>query len=256
MPITVQRHLQAAEETWRIFRIMAEFVEGFETMSRVPPAVSIFGSARCKPGSEVYASAEKLGAMLARRGFGVITGGGPGVMEAANKGAAEAGGTSIGLNIFLPAEQIANPYQNISLDFRYFFVRKVMFVKYAFAFVCFPGGFGTANEFFEAMTLIQTGKSERFPVILIGSQYWKPLIDWLQNPLAREEYIGPNDIELCHITDDLEWTVKKIADFYTARTKLAAEQPVIPETEPTAEGTRAGKHPRAKRHAPPPPPEV
>ena len=177
--------MSAAEETWRIFRIMSEFVEGFEVMSRVPPSVSIFGSARATTSDPYYPQAEKLSRILVDRGFGVITGGGPGIMEAANKGAAEAGGSSVGLNIYLPGEQQSNPYQNVSLDFRYFFCRKVMFVKYAIAFVCFPGGFGTMDEFFESMTLIQTEKTERFPVVLICSKFWTPLVDWIRTSPSR-----------------------------------------------------------------------
>ena len=163
------------EDPWRIFRIMSEFVDGFEIMSTVGPAVSVFGSSRTPPESRYYRMARKLGGILARRGFAVITGGGPGVMEAANRGADDAGGKSVGLNIALPHEQVANPYANIRVDFHYFFARKVMFIKYACAFVCFPGGFGTMDEFFESMTLIQTEKVDPFPVILIGSEFWSPM---------------------------------------------------------------------------------
>lgn len=158
---------------------MSEFVGGFESMCREPPAVSVFGSARTPSDDFYYQIAEQLGRELVQRGLAVITGGGPGIVAAANKGAADAGGVCVGLNIFLPDEQIANPYQNVSLDFRYFFCRKVMFVKYAVAFVCFPGGFGTMDEFFESMTLIQTRKLEPFPVILIGSGSWGSLVDWM-----------------------------------------------------------------------------
>jgi len=231
-----------SDETWRVFRIMAEFVESFETMSQVPAAVSIFGSARCSPKSAIYRQAEELAGRLVAKGFAVITGGGPGIMEAANKGAAKAGGVSVGLNICLPHEQLANQYQNVSLDFRYFFCRKVMFVKYAIAFVCFPGGFGTVDEFFEAMTLIQTEKCERFPVILIGTQYWSPLLAWMRDHLAKNEYIGQSDVDLCHVTDDLEWAAQRIAEFYEAYSKPTATPE--PEAQVTAEGTRAGTHPR------------
>jgi len=231
----------AAEETWRVFRIMSEFVEGYEVMSKVPSAVSIFGSARSKPQDRYYQMAEKIAAELVRQGFGVITGGGPGIMEAANKGAAEAGGVSVGLNIYLPQEQIANPYQNLALDFRYFFCRKVMFVRYAAAFVCLPGGFGTMDEFFESMTLIQTGKTERFPVILVGSEFWTPLVDWMmEHQLARNAFISPEDRGLFEITDDVKTVARTIAEFHA--------QPRKPEpssgVEVTAEGTFTGVEPR------------
>ncbi|MEK6676419.1 MAG: TIGR00730 family Rossman fold protein [Planctomycetota bacterium] len=232
-----------AEETWRIFRIMAEFVDGFETMSRIPPAVSIFGSARTNPDDPYYELAESLAGDLAGRGFAIITGGGPGIMEAANKGAAEAGGISVGLNIFLPKEQLANPYQNVSIDFRYFFCRKVMFVKYAVAFVCFPGGFGTLDEFFESMTLIQTQKVERFPVILIGSEFWSPLLDWARTYSLGGNYINPEDLELCEVTDDLVWAADRIAGFCKlprAKTELAPHN----HLRQTAEGTYVGRQPR------------
>lgn len=232
-----------AEETWRIFRIMSEFVDGFETMSRVPPGVSVFGSARETSTGPYYARAEELGGQLAQHGFAVITGGGPGIMEAANKGAAEAGGVSVGLNIFLPEEQSANPYQNVSLDFRYFFCRKVMFVKYAVAFVCFPGGFGTMDEFFESMTLIQTRKVEPFPVVLIGSDFWTPLIEWMKEyQQARNRYIGESDLELFTITDDVQAAAQMLADSYRAAAKARESAESIPST--TAEGTLTGRQPR------------
>ncbi len=240
-----QQHT-AAEETWRVFRIMAEFVEGFETMSKVPPGVSIFGSARSGPEDPYYPLAERLGRELVERGFAVITGGGPGIMEAANKGAKEAGGVSVGLNIYLPKEQLANRYQNVSVDFKYFFCRKVMFVKYAVAFVCFPGGFGTLDEFFESMTLIQTGKSVPFPVILMGSEFWTPLLEWMRKYQAgRFAYIAEGDLELCEITDDVSWAAKRIADYYDNYLAKEAARP-LGETAPTAEtaeGTLAGSQP-------------
>jgi len=198
------------DETWRVFRIMSEFVEGFETLSKVSRAVSIFGSARFPPSEPSYVQAEQLAGMLVRRGFAVITGGGPGIMEAANKGAAEAGGVSVGLNIDLPQEQAGNRFQNVSLNFRYFFCRKVMFVKYALAFVCFPGGFGTLDEFFESMTLIQTRKVERFPVLLIGSEFWSPLIDWMRNAQVRRGCLAEADLSLCEVTDDITWAADRI----------------------------------------------
>lgn len=231
-----------AEETWRVFRIMAEFVDGFETLSRIAPGVSVFGSARTGSDDPHYAQAETLGRLLVERGFSVITGGGPGIMEAANKGAYDAGGESIGLNIFLPHEQMANRYQTISLDFRYFFCRKVMFVKYAQAFVCFPGGFGTLDEFFESMTLIQTEKVERFPVILVGSNYWNPLIDWMRDTILGRGYIGDNDLDLCVVTDDVHWIAEHIERFMRER-EVAPQQPRAASTDVTAEGTYIGRQP-------------
>jgi len=237
-----------AEETWRVFRIMSEFVEGFEVMSALPAAVSVFGSARTLPDDPYYSRAEELGRLLVQKGFAVITGGGPGIMEAVNKGAYAAGGPSVGLNIFLPHEQLANAYQNISLDFRYFFCRKVMFVKYAIAFVCFPGGFGTMDEFFESMTLIQTEKTERFPVILIGSEFWQPLVEWMRGHQLTRDYINPDDLKLFEITDDVAWTADYLAEFH--RQHEAAKVTAQPEAAPappwqavTAEGTTVGKSP-------------
>src|SRR6266487_1588549 len=189
------------QDSWRIFRIMAEFVEGFETMSRVGQAVTIFGSARTKPTDKYYKAAEETARLLAREGFGVITGGGPGIMEAANKGAFEAGGVSVGCNITLPQEQEANRYQTISLDFHYFYARKVMFVKYASAFVCFPGGFGTLDEFFETLTLVQTLKIEPFPIILYGSKFWSGLVHWMREQLL-ERFIDPEDVGIFRIVDE------------------------------------------------------
>ena len=168
-----------SRDTWRIFRIIAEFVEGFEMLAKIPPAVAIFGSARTPPGSPGYELGQAIASILAQNGYSIITGGGPGIMEAANKGAAEAGAASVGLNIELPLEQKPNIYGNKLLNFRYFFVRKVMFVKYSIAFVILPGGFGTLDELFEAITLIQTRKIKPFPVILVGKEYWKGLLDWI-----------------------------------------------------------------------------
>ena len=185
-----------SKDTWRIFRIMAEFVEGFETLAKNPPSVTLFGSSRALPGSEAYEKAEAIASLLGRNGYSVITGGGPGAMEAANKGAAEAGATSIGLNIELPLEQKPNVYANKLLNFRYFFVRKVMFVKYSIAFVILPGGFGTLDELFEATTLIQTRKIKPFPVILVGKDYWKGLLDWMSNTVLREKMIGAEDLDI------------------------------------------------------------
>lgn len=198
------------DESWRIFRIMAEFVEAIETLSRVKHAVSIFGSARTKPDDPYYQKAELLARRLAEKGFGVITGGGPGVMAAANKGAAEAGGQSVGMNIRLPFEQKPNPYANVSIDYKYFFIRKVMFVKYAVAYVILPGGFGTMDELFEALTLIQTKRIKAFPVILMGNEYWKGLLDWLRKTMLRDKKISPADLELFQIIDDPEEAVRHI----------------------------------------------
>jgi len=243
MTLQLNHPLRPADETWRVFRIMSEFVEGFETMSKVPPAVSVFGSARSGPADPSYALAERLAGELVKRGFAVITGGGPGIMEAANKGATQANGVSVGLNIFLPVEQEANRFQNVSLDFRYFFCRKVMFVKYAVAFVCFPGGFGTLDEFFESMTLIQTGKTDPFPVILIGSEFWAPLLDWMKRHLlGKTDYIAERDLELCEITDDVDWAAERIAERY--QTHLAAQAAAERIAARTAEGTLIGTPPQ------------
>ena len=201
------------EESWRIFRIMAEFVEAIETLSRVKHAVSIFGSARTAPDDPYYQKAELLARLLAQKGFSVITGGGPGIMEAANKGAAEAGGRSVGMNIRLPFEQKPNPYANINIDYRYFFTRKVMFVKYAMAYVVMPGGFGTLDELFEALTLIQTKRIKGFPVILMGSEYWKGLLDWLRKTMLHDNKISPADLELFQIIDDPEEIVRHIQKY-------------------------------------------
>jgi len=201
------------EESWRIFRIMAEFVEAIETLSQVKNAVSIFGSARTAPDDPYYQKAELLARLLAQKGFSVITGGGPGVMEAANKGAAEAGGRSVGMNIRLPFEQKPNPYANINIEYKYFFTRKVMFVKYAVAYVVLPGGFGTIDELFEALTLIQTKRIKGFPVILMGNEYWKGLLDWLRKAMLHDNKISPADLELFQIIDDPEEAVKHIQKY-------------------------------------------
>jgi len=201
------------EESWRIFRIMAEFVEAIEALSKLKNAVSIFGSARVTPDDPYYQKTEKLARRLAEKGFSVITGGGPGIMEAANKGAAEAGGKSVGMNIRLPFEQKPNPYANISIDYKYFFIRKVMFVKYAVAYVIMPGGFGTMDELFEALTLIQTRRIKSFPVILMGSEYWKGLVDWLKKTMVRSGMILPEDLDFIEIIDDPDEAVRHIQKF-------------------------------------------
>ncbi len=191
----------AHSDPWRALRILSEFVEGFDALADVPPAVSVFGSARVARDDPMYGLAVELGGLLARADFAVITGGGPGIMEAANKGAHEAGGTSIGCNIELPFEQGINEYCDLGIDFRYFFVRKTMFVKYAEAFVVFPGGFGTLDELFEALVLIQTGKVQQFPVILVGSEFWSGLTGWLERRVLGESKISPNDLDLFTVCD-------------------------------------------------------
>jgi uncharacterized protein (TIGR00730 family) len=188
-------------DTWRVFRIMGEFVEGFDELASVTRGVSIFGSARTPPDHPAYAAAQETAALLAEAGFTVITGGGPGIMEAANRGAFEAGGVSVGCNIELPFEQRPNPYQTRSLTFKYFFVRKTMFVKYSNAFVIFPGGFGTLDELFEALTLIQTAKIRNFPVVLYGSDYWRGMVEWIERTMLSEKYISPPDLYRLHLTD-------------------------------------------------------
>ncbi len=189
-------------ETWRMFRIMSEFVEGFDELARIGPAISIFGSARFKKSNKYYKESVKVSRLLAKEGYTIITGGGPGIMEAANKGAAEEGGESIGLNISLPMEQKPNEYQNKSLYFRYFFARKVMFVKYAIGYVCMPGGFGTMDEFFEALTLMQTHKIYRFPIILFGTDFWNPVMDLMKNVMLKHKTISKKDLTYIDVTDD------------------------------------------------------
>jgi uncharacterized protein (TIGR00730 family) len=200
-----------ARDTWRVFRIMAELVEGFDELSKTGPAVSIFGSARSKPDSAEYQLAETIARKLAERGFAVITGGGPGVMEACNKGAIAAGGTSIGLNIQVPREQNPNSFQTISLDFKYFFVRKLMFVKYAHAFVILPGGFGSLDELFEALTLMQTRRIKRFPLFLVDSKFWQPLLDWLKSDVVRRGYLNESELDLISVVDDPDDLVDQIS---------------------------------------------
>lgn len=191
-------------ETWRVFRIQSELVEGFETLHDIGPAVSIFGSSRMRPGQKYYDDAATTAKMLADDGFAIITGGGPGVMEGANKGAKKGKAHSVGLNIEIPSEQTRNEYQDVSLSFRYFFIRKLMFIKYAIAYIIFPGGFGTMDELFEALTLAQTGKIKSFPIILYGSEYWKGLIDWMKNTLVPNGAIGREDFALFSIVDKPE----------------------------------------------------
>jgi uncharacterized protein (TIGR00730 family) len=198
------------KDTWRIFLIMAEFVEGFEVMPDVFPAVTIFGSARSRPNTVWYKEAEKTARLLVQSGFNVISGGGPGIMEAANKGAATAGGKSVGLHIQLPKEQKPNKYANVLLDFKYFFIRKVMFVKYAVAYIIMPGGFGTLDELFESLTLIQTHRIKSFPVILMDSKYWNGLIDWIKGTMLKEKNISKPDLDIFRVVDTPEEAVNII----------------------------------------------
>ena len=198
------------DDTWRMFNIIAEFVEGFDVLPEVYPAVTIFGSARSHPNSVNYKTTQTVARLLVENGFNIISGGGPGVMEAANKGAAQAGGKSVGLHIHLPNEQQANKYANVRLDFKYFFIRKVMFVKYAVAYVIMPGGFGTLDELFEALTLIQTKRIKSFPVILIDSLYWQGLIDWINGTLIKEKAISESDLDIMTVVDTPEEAVRII----------------------------------------------
>jgi uncharacterized protein (TIGR00730 family) len=267
MPIEKSPDIQ---DGWRVFRIMSEFVEGFEVMARVGKAVSVFGSARTKPTDPHYKAAEETARLLARAGFSVITGGGPGIMEAANKGAFEAGGTSVGLNITLPQEQEGNKYQTISLDFHYFYARKVMFTKYASAFVCFPGGYGTLDETFEILTLIQTLKVEAFPIVLYGSDYWNPMHDWIEGKL-RPRYIDREDSEIYRIVDSPTEAVRLVKRGVKKHWWRPLDRDLVAATagngqakrrkplesganaQDTGEGTRYGKRPRRtqKKHARP-----
>jgi len=198
------------QDSWRMFRIMAEFVEGFEVMPEVSPAVTIFGSARARPDSDAYLKTVQIARLLVENGFNVISGGGPGIMEAANKGAADAGGKSVGLHIHLPNEQEANPYANVRLGFKYFFIRKVMFIKYAVAYIIMPGGFGTMDELFEAVTLIQTKRIRAFPVILLDSGFWEGLVAWFKDTLLSKGTISEPDLDLLHIVDTPEQAVSII----------------------------------------------
>ena len=197
-------------DPWRVLRIQAEFVEGFGALAEIGPAITVFGSARTPADSSDYSQAEELGAALHHAGYAVITGGGPGIMEAANKGCQEAGGLSVGLGIELPFEQSLNDYIDVGMTFRYFFVRKTCFLKYATGFVVFPGGFGTLDELFEALTLIQTRKVTHFPVVLIGTDYWKGMIDWITNSLIGREMISAHDLDLLHVTDDVAEAIRYI----------------------------------------------
>jgi uncharacterized protein (TIGR00730 family) len=200
-------------ESWRLFRILGEFVEGIENLHDLGPAVTVFGSARIKPDDPVYLKAERLAELFVKAGFAVITGGGGGVMEAANKGAAKAGGPSVGLNIKLPFEQMPNPYAGLKLEFKYFFVRKVMFIKYAAAYIALPGGFGTLDEVFEVMTLIQTKRVRPFPIILVGSDYWSGLLTWVRSRLKDAGLISQGDLDIVQVLDDPEEVVAMVKRF-------------------------------------------
>jgi len=209
------------EDPWRVFRIMSEFVEGFHELSKIGPAVTIFGSARTDPKDKIYQKAVKTAALLSKSGFAVITGGGPGIMEAGNKGVYQAKGNSIGLNIDLPFEQTPNRYITTLIKFHYFFCRKVMFVKYAKAFVIFPGGYGTMDELFESLTLIQTHRIDRFPIILFGSDYWGGLVEWLRNKVLKDNKIDSEDLDIFKVVDTPEDVLKSIKQFYRTKKKCS-----------------------------------
>jgi uncharacterized protein (TIGR00730 family) len=238
------------QDSWRVFRIMAEFVEGFESLAGIGPAVSVFGSARTRPQDADYQAAENAGRLLAQNKLAVITGGGPGIMEAANKGAFEAGGMSVGCNITLPHEQEANRYQTITLDFHYFYARKVMFVKYASAFICFPGGYGTLDEFFETITLIQTMKVDPVPIVLYGSKHWGGLVEWMRQTLPPK-FINAEDLDLFRVVDTPEAAVDAVKEGIERLSREAQAAPTVAgDGHPIAgadamsgEGTRYGSRP-------------
>ncbi|HST52976.1 MAG TPA: TIGR00730 family Rossman fold protein [Pyrinomonadaceae bacterium] len=210
-------------DTWRVFRIMGEFVEGFDELATLTRGVAVFGSARTRPEDQYYAAAQETAGLLVRAGFSVITGGGPGIMEAANRGAFEAGGVSVGCNIELPFEQEPNPYQTRSMKFKYFFVRKTMFVKYSNAFIIFPGGYGTLDEMYEALTLIQTRKIKNFPVILFGKEYWGGMMQWLQDSILKAENIADADFRLLHVTDSPAEAVELVVRSQDALAKVHSD---------------------------------
>ncbi len=234
-PVLQNLH-QAQLDNRRVFRMMAEMVTGMEVMSKLPDAVSVFGSARSKPRDAIYKDARRIGKRFAEEGYAVITGGGPGVMEAANRGAMDAGGTSVGLNITLPHEQLPNKYVNVELNFRYFFIRKVMFVKYARALVVLPGGFGTMDELFESLTLKQTGKMQKFPIILFDESYWAPLYGWLRDRMVEDGYLDEEELNLFSMTDDPEEVVGRVHKY--CQDQKAHEEPYITyiEAEEFTEG--------------------
>ena len=226
-------------DTWRVMRILGEFIEGFDRLASLDKAVAVFGSARVTPEDPHYGLAEETARRLAQAGFAIITGAGPGIMEAANKGAREAGGRSIGCNIELPFEQRPNPYVDTLIDFRYFFARKTMFVKYASAFLIFPGGFGTLDELFEALVLIQTGKLYHFPVILFGKRYWGGLFEWLRARVLQEGKIRKDDLDLMLLTDDPAQATELVVRACEMQTRTAARRAKLAVAEPAAEGARS-----------------
>ena len=246
-------------DTWRVLRIMGEFIEGFDELAELGPGVSIFGSARTDASDPMYELARQVSRDLARAGFAVITGGGPGLMEAANRGASEAGGVSVGCNIELPFEQHMNAYVNLPINFRYFFARKTMFVKYALAFVIFPGGFGTLDELFEALTLIQTRKVSNFPVILVGCAYWQGLLDWIREVVLAEGKVSPADLDLLKLTDNPREVVRLVTEYYQrecGRLRMApssgaerdvAERRSVAPAVPQARGRRNGERGATRR---------
>ena len=232
-------HPDTTTDAWRVLRIMGEFVEGFEALTTLGPAVSIFGSARTKPDDPYYEAARQTAKLLATEGFSVITGGGPGIMEAANLGTREGGGVSVGCNIELPFEQGMNAYVDVAINFRYFFVRKTMFVKYAEAFIIFPGGFGTMDELFESLTLIQTGKVRNFPVVLFGREYWQGMLDWLRNTMLKDNKISEEDLELLIITDSPDEAVDVVVKCYDENCSQMEAQSVAETVKPRGGFKRA-----------------
>jgi hypothetical protein len=225
----------AGTETWRVFRIMSEFVDGFESLRDIGPAVSVFGSARTRRNDWAYKTAMKTTELLSRRGYSIISGGGPGIMEAANRGAKRGKGLSIGLNITLPMEQKPNRFQDKTLVFRHFFSRKVMFVKYASGYLIMPGGFGTLDEFFESLTLLQTGKIRRFPVVMMGKKYWEGLLRWMEKVMVAEGTISPSDLEFFYLTDDPHQAAEHIIQFHLERVRTVGERrkmTALPPEEP------------------------
>jgi hypothetical protein len=233
-------------DTWRVMRIMSEFVEGFDTLASLGKAVTIFGSARVGPRDQYYRAAEEVARRLARRGFAVITGAGPGIMEAANKGACRGGGRSIGCNIELPFEQRPNPYVDTLLTFRYFLVRKTMFIKYACAFLIFPGGFGTLDEMFEALTLIQTGKIYQFPVVLFGRAYWSGLLEWFRARLCEERKIAATDLDLILLTDDIDEAVRVVVAASQAQARAVSARVRVAKAAARASARHATRRPASR----------
>ena len=221
-------------DTWRSLRILAEFVEGFDALAQIGPAVTVFGSARVREGDPAYTMAREIGRLLALEGYAVITGGGPGIMEAANRGCQEGGGLSVGCNIELPHEQDINPYVDLGVEFRYFFARKTMFVKYADAFVILPGGYGTLDELMEALTLIQTGKIEHFPVVLVGSEFFAPFLEWIKATLVGQGMIAPEDLDLIQVTDEPQRVVEIVREATKRRDAAAAKTAATSRTDPAA----------------------